>query len=83
MKDYEGIDAMPEIWWTTQAFEWDLPERVEALKKFIHDRPEKTIAVVGHGGLFSRILGYHLKNCGVAWVDMSAPDSSSSTYEMV
>ena len=43
-----------------------VPERVEALKAWIDSRPEQTIALVGHGGLFSRILGYHLPNCGTA-----------------
>jgi len=81
MANYVGIEAMPEIWWST-SFEADLPERVEALKAWIHARPEKTIALVGHGGFFGRILGYHLKNCGVAWVDMSAP-ASASAHEMV
>ena len=81
MKNWQGVDAMPEVWWST-GFEWDLPERVEAAIEFINSRPEKTIALVGHGGFFSRIIGYHLKNCGVAWVDWPAPLSSDS-YEMV
>ena len=33
-------------------------------------RPEKVIAIVGHGGLFSLILGHHLKNCGHEWRTM-------------
>ena len=33
-------------------------------------RPEKVIAVVGHGGLFTLILGHHLKNCGHEWRTM-------------
>ncbi len=36
---------------------------------------EKVIAVVGHGGLFTRVLGFYLKNCGHQWVDWSAKAS--------
>mmetsp|Transcript_19965 Transcript_19965/g.59169 ORF Transcript_19965/g.59169 Transcript_19965/m.59169 type:complete len:100 (-) Transcript_19965:296-595(-) len=38
----------------------------------ILSRPESTIAVVGHGGLFTRILGYHLHNCGHQWTSWDA-----------
>ena len=37
----------------------------------------QVIAVVGHGGLFTRILGYHLKNCGFQWVEWSTASSSA------
>ena len=67
MRGWQGAAEMPEVWWS-EGFEAQLPERVEALKAWIDSRPERTIAVVGHGGLFSRILGYHLHNCGTAWV---------------
>ena len=50
-------------------------ERVEMLKAWITARPESVIAVVGHGGLFSRILGYHLKNCGFQWVQWGTAPS--------
>jgi len=66
MGGWEGIDELPELWWSTST-ELDLLDRVESLKQWILNRPEKTIAVVGHGGLFSRILGFHLKNCGYKW----------------
>ena len=67
MKGWQGVAEMAEVWWS-EGFEANLPERVEALKAWIDSRPEQTIALVGHGGLFSRILGYHLPNCGTAWV---------------
>ena len=67
MKGWQGVAEMAEVWWS-EGFEANLPERVEALKAWIDGRPEQTIALVGHGGLFSRILGYHLPNCGTAWV---------------
>ena len=47
--------------------------RVEQLEDWISARPEKVIAVVGHGGLFSRFLGHHLKNCGWQWVRRPPP----------
>ena len=72
MRGWQGSAEMKEVWWS-ESFEANLPERVEALKAWIDSRPEKTIAVVGHGGLFSRILGYHLPNCGTAWVRPAAP----------
>jgi len=80
MKNWKGIGELDEVWWS-EGFEAQLPQRVEALKAWIDSRPEKTIAVVGHGGLFSRILGYHLHNCGTAWVEWTVPDSSSSAYK--
>eukprot|EP00965_Chrysotila_dentata_P059215 1965257-Pleurochrysis_carterae.AAC.5 len=47
-------------------------------------RRAQVIAVVGHGGIFTRILGVHLKNCGHAWVrktlrSAAARPSASST----
>ena len=72
MRGWQGSAEMKEVWWS-ESFEANLPERVEALKAWIDSRPEKTIAVVGHGGLFSRILGYHLPNCGTAWVRTAPP----------
>jgi broad specificity phosphatase PhoE len=65
---WEGIDEMPEVWWSTET-EYDLLERVDLLKAWISARPEQVIAVVGHGGLIQRILGYHLHNCGFEWVN--------------
>ena len=67
---WEGVLEMREVWWSTST-EYDLLERVEALKQWLLARPEQTIAIVGHGGLFQRILGYHLKNCGFAWTELS------------
>ena len=67
---------MPEVWWST-ATEYDLLERVEMVKAWITSRPEQTLAVVGHGGLWQRILGYHLHNCGFQWVAWGGMGSSS------
>lgn len=54
MVRWAGIDELEEVWWSESWIEWDLLSRVEELEDWISARPEKTIAVVGHGGLFSR-----------------------------
>ena len=41
----------------------DLDKRVLIFKKWIHDRPEKRIALVSHGTFISRIINYLLNNC--------------------
>ena len=74
MRGWGGIDELPEEWWE-DATEWDLFERVEALKAWVHARPERTIALVGHGGLFARIIGKHLPNCGHQWVNWTTAGS--------
>jgi broad specificity phosphatase PhoE len=66
---WDGIEDLPEVWWSTRWVELDLYSRVESLERWIHSRPEATIALVGHGGLFMRLLGKHLKNCGHEWED--------------
>lgn len=66
---WEGMAELPECWWSTST-EFDLLDRVESLKAWLHARPEKVIAVVGHGGLFQRMLGFHLKNCGYQWKEI-------------
>mmetsp|Transcript_33317 Transcript_33317/g.106287 ORF Transcript_33317/g.106287 Transcript_33317/m.106287 type:complete len:285 (-) Transcript_33317:83-937(-) len=71
MADWEGVDDLAEHWWPT-GFEWDLYDRIAELEAYIRSRPESTIALVGHGGLFTRILGYHLKNCGHQWAAWEA-----------
>ena len=80
MRDWEGIDELNEVWWTP-AMEWGLFTRISELEKWVAARPESTIALVGHGGLFARILGYHLHNCGhqwVSWDPASAPKPSGA-----
>mmetsp|Transcript_49677 Transcript_49677/g.159943 ORF Transcript_49677/g.159943 Transcript_49677/m.159943 type:complete len:94 (-) Transcript_49677:310-591(-) len=72
MKEMEGFDTMkPDVWWTPH-FEFGLYDRIAELEEQILSRPESTIAVVGHGGLFTRILGYHLHNCGHQWTSWDA-----------
>jgi len=73
LKKWEGGNDLDEIWWSTQT-EWGLHQRIEQLEAWISSRPERTIAVVGHGGLFGQMLGFHLKNCGFQWVEWHVND---------
>ena len=41
----------------------DLDRRVLIFKKWIQKRPEKKIALIGHGTFISRIINYLLNNC--------------------
>jgi broad specificity phosphatase PhoE len=49
-----------------QETEEHLAERLLAFKSMIVARPERRIAVVGHGDFFSRLIGRHLQNCEMA-----------------
>ena len=41
----------------------DLDKRILIFKKWIYNRPEKKIALVGHGTFISRIINHFLNNC--------------------
>lgn len=67
--NWEGASEMREVWWS-QCTEWDLFMRVDALRNLINARPERTIAVVGHGRIFSLLLRIHqLRNAGHLWLE--------------
>ena len=83
MPYWGGFAELPEEWWCASCLETDFIERIDAFMAFLASRPEKTIAVVGHGGIFTRILGFHLKNCGYAWVDVKEPPSDAPEMQMV
>jgi broad specificity phosphatase PhoE len=68
LRKWEGADSLPEVWWSN-ATECGLQQRVDALARLLAARPETTIAVVGHGGLFRRLLGARLSNCSHMWVE--------------
>lgn len=68
LQSWEGASALPSIWWSSHT-EYGIYSRIEQLEEWINARPETTLAVVGHGGLFSRMLGFHMKNCGAHWVE--------------
>ena len=64
------MNELPEKWWSTEND--PLFERLDQFQSWLVKRPERTICIVGHGGFMSRILGYHLKNCGWEWRTMFA-----------
>ena len=63
-------------WWSTEND--PLFERLDEFQRWLVKRPERTIAIVGHGGFMSRILGYHLKNCGWTWRTMYAAEHATT-----
>ncbi len=70
-----AFDHLPEVWWHTH----DSPDergvcieslelvevRAEAFRRFLLQRPERLIAVVGHGTFFFKLTGRSLANCEV------------------
>ena len=77
LAQWEGIEDLPQVWWS-RGTEYGLFGRIEQLEAWISARPEQTIAVVGHGGLFGRMLGFHLHNCGHQWVEWDAQSGAAS-----
>ena len=78
-----ALDHLPDIWWHQEG-EPDpnglcyepierLQERVEAFRGWLRARPERTIAVVGHGTFFYHLTGEWLANCQVKPLDLDPP----------
>ena len=55
-KDHRGVPAEPTE---------HVDRRVAEFSKWISERPESSIAAVGHGEFFRRLTGTYLKNCEV------------------
>lgn len=53
-KDVRGVPVEPDHLF--------IP-RVAEFSRWISNRPERTVAVVGHGTFFHRLTGRHLENC--------------------
>ncbi|WP_210493074.1 histidine phosphatase family protein [Microvirga antarctica] len=47
-----------------------LTARVAAFRQWLTERPERLIAVVGHGTFFSHLTGRHLQNCEIATLEL-------------
>lgn len=77
------LDHLPEVWWHAEGepgpagFHIEPRDlfhgRVSAFCDWLRARPERTIAVVGHGTFFHRLLGRWLANCEIAPFDPTAP----------
>ena len=72
---WNGWNNINECWWDTRSQNineryCDFAEnRCKALHKLIKMRKEKCIAVVGHGGIFKKLLNKWLKNGEIYWVN--------------
>ncbi len=75
-----AFDHLGEVWWHDEG-ERDprgfacepshvFESRVEDFRRWLLDRPERMIAVVGHGTFFSRLTGQYLGNCEVAVLEL-------------
>jgi glucosyl-3-phosphoglycerate phosphatase len=72
------FDHLPDVWWHAEG-ELDhrglhietldvMAQRIETFKFWLLKRPEKRIAVVGHGLFFYHMTGVHFENCQLhAW----------------
>ena len=68
-----NFEKLEKYWWNngkkieekTILFESiaELDLRVKKFQKFIKNREEKRIAIIGHGTFYSKIIGYYLNNC--------------------
>lgn len=72
--EFSGLDFdhLDDPWWHCEATKpravlWEPEEvllgRVTAFRDWLAARPEKTIAVVGHGTFLNRLTGHQFKNC--------------------
>ncbi len=77
------LDHLPDVWWHDEG-EPDrngicyepierLQERVDAFRGWLRARPERTIAIVGHGTFFFHLTGQWLANCQVLPLDVDGP----------
>ena len=78
-----AFDHLPEVWWHHH----DSPDergvciepielvqsRADAFKRFLLQRPERHIAVIGHGTFFRKLTGQMLANCEVVEVTLRQP----------
>lgn len=67
-----AFDHLDDPWWHCDRAnpqgivvetEETLLGRVSTFRDWLKARPEKTIAVVGHGTFLNRLTGHHFKNC--------------------
>jgi broad specificity phosphatase PhoE len=80
---WECFDALPDVWWPAKRSwlqEYAPVDRMHELKAMLLRRPESTIAVVGHAGIFACLTGRRLSNCQVLWCDLH---TSAETGEVL
>lgn len=84
LTDYPDLELqhLPDVWWHTEGQRDDRGIHVEPLetalqriaefRAFLAGRPERNIAVVGHGTFFYYLTGVFLPNCGMIELDLEA-----------
>ncbi len=83
-REFPHLDVghLPEIWWHAQdemVGEYPVEprhlfdRRVLEFREWLRRRPERTIAVVGHGTFFFHLTGIWLDNCESVELDLAAP----------
>lgn len=75
-----SFDHLDEIWWHNEGEPCDrgfvieppgtLSQRVRQFREWLAMRPERLIAVVGHGTFFYHLTGRQLQNCEVAALEL-------------
>ena len=76
------VDHLPETWWYAEGEAgpegWHVEPRdrfdarVVGFREWLRARPERTIAVVGHGTFFYHLTGQWLANCETVEIDLTA-----------
>ncbi|MCJ2052703.1 histidine phosphatase family protein [Methylobacterium sp. J-070] len=76
------VGHLPEVWWHAEpgcevgGYPVEprplFDARVAAFREWLRARPERTIAVVGHGTFFYHLTGTFLENCGFVELDLDA-----------
>lgn len=77
-----AFDHLPEIWWHNHESPDErgvcvepmelVQTRADAFRRLLFQRPERVIAVVGHGTFFLRLTGRVLANCEVVELQLDA-----------
>lgn len=73
VRGWAGFAELADVWWPAErswAQELRPTERMGALTRTLAERPEQTLAVVGHAGVFACLTGRRLANCEVLWCDL-------------
>ena len=83
-REFPHLDVghLPEVWWHAEdgaeARGWPVEprhlfdRRVLEFREWLRRRPERTIAVVGHGTFFFHLTGTWLDNCETIELDLAA-----------
>ena len=81
-----ALDHLPDVWWHNEGDPDErgvciepvesVQSRAKAFKRLLLARPERAIAVVGHGTFFYNLTGKFLANCDVVEFALDDPASS-------